>query len=163
MLIVHNHKHKLDSGSEVLKAWIKKSFQLNDKSIINIDEIKQNKLQINIKLDNNESFDFEINKELKKITYSDFKKLLKSSKAKEILKSSNVGFFYKFFFRFIAWWIALTGFLLMFAVCPHCGQPACVIGGGTAGILGGIMAFFTQNWKAFFSNIKSKIKSAFAK
>jgi hypothetical protein len=43
--------------------------------------------------------------------------------------------------RFFGWWAGIFAFLSAFTVCPFCGQPGCVGGPATAGVLGSVSAF----------------------
>ena len=58
-------------------------------------------------------------------------------------------------FRFIAWWFAFTGLYSMFAVCPFCGQAGCVVGIGSAGVVGGFLTLMLQYGITMYSFIKN--------
>ena len=64
-------------------------------------------------------------------------------------------------FRFIAWWFAFTGLYSMVAVCPFCGQAGCAVGAGSAGVVGGFLAFLLQYGKATVGFIKNGVLKFF--
>jgi hypothetical protein len=62
-------------------------------------------------------------------------------------------------FRFFAWWFAFAGIYSMVAVCPFCGQVNCVVGAGSAGVIGGFFVLLLQYGKTtinFFKNFALK-------
>lgn len=56
--------------------------------------------------------------------------------------------------RFFGWWFAFAGVYAMAGVCPFCGQVGCPVGATGAGVVGGLMAVFMQNWRGFIRRLK---------
>ena len=50
--------------------------------------------------------------------------------------------------RFFRWWLVFSGIYAMSSVCPFCGQFGCPVGGGAAGLVGGLFAVLVQQGKA---------------
>ena len=46
--------------------------------------------------------------------------------------------------RFFAWWAGVFVFFCSLTVCPFCGQVGCVGGAASAGVFGGLAAFFVS-------------------
>jgi len=62
-------------------------------------------------------------------------------------------------FRFLGWWLGLTGLYSAFSVCPFCGQPGCPVGLASAGTVGAFLALCVQDWRSLFRYIKGKMSS----
>lgn len=63
------------------------------------------------------------------------------------------------FFRFFGWWAAFSGLIAMFAQCPFCGKPGCIVGPGVAGLfgsIGGFMYLYITKGKVIINNIFKK-------
>jgi hypothetical protein len=56
--------------------------------------------------------------------------------------------------RFLAWWFAFAGLYSMGAVCPCCGHVGCPVGASGAGVVGGLLALFIQNWRRIINRSK---------
>ncbi|MGQ9465679.1 MAG: hypothetical protein ACUVQ4_08245 [bacterium] len=60
--------------------------------------------------------------------------------------------------RIFLWWFGFSSFYAMTSgVCPCCGRPGCPVGAGLAGIMGGVVTLFMQNWKHFVKHIRMKL------
>ena len=46
--------------------------------------------------------------------------------------------------RFFAWWAGVFVFFCSLTVCPFCGQVGCIGGAASAGVFGGLAAFFVS-------------------
>ena len=137
--------------------WIRQIFRLPDGSKIEISETQEQHqehihYQTTIIIENQDNIlnSYIIKKPLQEIEQRDIKKL----KRKVDLEKRKLHPVFGPVFRFIAWWFAFTGLYSMFAVCPFCGQAGCVVGAGSAGVIGGFLAFLLQYGKATFGFIK---------
>lgn len=60
------------------------------------------------------------------------------------------------FMAFLKPWLAFTGLYAAFSVCPFCGQSGCPTGIGSAGLVGAVMALFTQRWNILMGRRKKR-------
>ena len=146
--------------------WIKEIFELSEEIKIDIGETQdqhkdhihyQTTITIQNQGDNPDSYI--IKKPLQEIEKKDIQLL----KRRANVEKGKLHPIFGPVFRFIAWWFAFTGLYSMFAVCPFCGNAGCVVGVGSAGIVGGFLALMLQYGKTAVSFIKNgmlKILSA---
>ncbi|MEO0184608.1 MAG: hypothetical protein ABIL20_02270 [candidate division WOR-3 bacterium] len=59
-------------------------------------------------------------------------------------------------FRLFGWWLGLSSLYAMFSVCPFCGRQGCPVGAGSAGVVGGILTLFLQNWRHLIRHLRMK-------
>ena len=57
---------------------------------------------------------------------------------------------------FLKPWLAFTGLYATFSICPFCGQSGCPTGIGSAGLVGVVMALFTQKWDILMGRRKGR-------
>lgn len=58
-------------------------------------------------------------------------------------------------FRFVGWWLGLTGLYSTFAVCPFCGQQGCPVGMTSAGAIGAFLTLCIQDWRSLFGFLRN--------
>jgi hypothetical protein len=66
---------------------------------------------------------------------------------------------FKKILKFFYWWFGCSILYAMFSVCPFCGRPGCPVGAGAAGLFGGFLTLFLQNWRNFLKRKILKRKS----
>ncbi|MBN1348971.1 hypothetical protein JXJ21_06150 [candidate division KSB1 bacterium] len=141
-----------------IREWVRAIFDLPASAKITIESCvsKDNSelIQTILTLQNaeNKSAIYTIKKPLSEITIKDIKRLRRFARWSHFKQLPVFGAL----FRFFGLWFAFSGLYAMFAVCPFCGQPGCPTGAGTAGLVGGFMAMFLQNWKNFWHTLFRK-------
>ena len=144
-----------------IKNWLIEYFHLPKSCKIEIIEetpkdkklnTQQTTFYINYK--NKKDYHFTIQKPINNITKEDFQKISKEIEAPIFRRFPIVGSL----FRFFGMWFAVSSIYAMSSVCPFCGQPGCVVGSGSVGLVGGLFALFTLNWKTSFRQIIEKIR-----
>ncbi len=140
--------------------WIKNAFKLKDADIITIELIKDDHqnhenlwTKIIVEPNDEDKKEFIIKKPLVEISKKDIQRLALKAK----IERGKLHPLWGPLFRFLAWWFAFTGIYAMFSVCPFCGQPGCVVGAGSAGVVGGFFAFLLQFGKSFLNGAKRVI------
>ncbi len=139
-------------------TWIKEVFKLSEETKIDIFETQNSHkdhihFQTTITIQNQE--DNPISYIIKKPLQGIEKKDIQLLKRKATVEKGKLHPIFGPVFRFIAWWFAFTGLYSMFAVCPFCGNAGCVVGVGSAGVVGGFFALMLQYGKTIVSYIKN--------
>jgi len=139
-------------------AWIKEIFKLSEETKIDILETQKShgdhihfQTTFTIQNQGDNPNLYIIKKPLQEIEKKDIQ-LLKRRATVEKRKLHPI---FGPVFRFIAWWFAFTGLYSMFAVCPFCGQAGCVVGIGSAGVVGGFLTLMLQYGITMYSFIKN--------
>jgi len=154
----------IETQNKNYEEWIREIFDLSKKTQIDIHEKQINhqnhihiETNISININEDKSQNYVIKKPLDEIQKRDIKNLKRVVK----LERRKLHPVFGPIFRFFAWWFAFTGLYSMFAVCPFCGQAGCVVGVGSAGVVGGFFAFLLQYGKTAVSYIKNIMLKAF--
>jgi hypothetical protein len=144
-----------------INSWNREIFELPKDATINLSEGRGGEdsdtgfyTKIEIVLPDGSHNEFIIKKATSEINHQDIHNL----KALTAIKKQQSHPLYGFIFRFLGWWFAFSGIYVMSAICPFCGNQGCLVGAGTAGIVGGILALTMQNWKALIGRLR-KVKS----
>ncbi|OQX95604.1 hypothetical protein B6I21_04540 [candidate division KSB1 bacterium 4572_119] len=150
----------MNNKNLTIKNLVKEIFFLPDGTEINIKEFHENhdghfhvQTQLIFRGEKEQENIYIIKKPVNEITANDIKRLKKAVKLEKRKLHPVLGPV----FRFAGWWVAFTGLYSMFAVCPFCGQAGCVVGAGSAGVVGGFFALIMQYGKTALSFFKSRV------